>query len=211
MPLTLTEADPLANGPPENPVDAYFSADVETDGPIPGPFSMLSFAIVYAGSFDGRRFERPKNYERYFYRELRPISSEFQEEALRVNGLDRNRLYTEGLQPEEVMTEASRWVKESCGEANPVLVAYPLSFDWSWLYWYFIRFSALGSPFGYSRCFDIKTALSVKGRIPICRAGRARLDPSLGSSRAHTHHAIGDAIEQAEIFANIFEWRGVDD
>jgi hypothetical protein len=35
----------------ERQIDAYFSADVETDGPIPGPFSMLSFAIVYAGSF----------------------------------------------------------------------------------------------------------------------------------------------------------------
>jgi hypothetical protein len=193
---------------PESPVDAYFSADVETDGPIPGPFSMLSFAIVYAGSFDGQRFERPKNYERVFYRELKPISSEFQEEALKVNGLDRNRLLIEGNSPEIVMMDAYRWVKDNCGNANPVLVAYPLSFDWSWLYWYFIRFSAEGSPFGYSRCFDIKTALSVKGHIPICRAGRARLDPSLGSNRAHTHHATGDAIEQAEIFANIFEWEG---
>src|ERR1700729_3973866 len=80
----------------ESVVDAYFSADVETDGPIPGPFSILSFAIVYAGSFDGRRFERPPNYERTFYRELRPISESFQEEALRVNGLDRARLLLEG-------------------------------------------------------------------------------------------------------------------
>lgn len=196
------------NEQPESAVDAYFSADVETDGPIPGPFSMLSFAIVYAGSFDGQRFQRPKNYDRTFYRELKPISSEFQEEALKVNGLDRNRLCKEGQAPEKVMTDACRWVKDSCKGTNPVLVAYPLSFDWSWLYWYFVRFSAEGSPFGYSRCFDIKTALAVKGRIPISRAGRARLDPSLGSSRAHTHHAIGDAIEQAEIFANIFEWEG---
>ena len=75
----------------ENRVDAYFSADVETDGPIPGPFSMLSFAIVYAGSFDGRRFQRPENYDQIFYRELRPISENFQEEALRVNGRDRGR------------------------------------------------------------------------------------------------------------------------
>jgi hypothetical protein len=30
--------------------DVYFSADVETDGPIPGPYSILSVAIVYAGS-----------------------------------------------------------------------------------------------------------------------------------------------------------------
>jgi hypothetical protein len=72
----------------ESAVDAYFSADVETDGPIPGPFSMLSFAIVYAGSFDGQRFERPKNYERFFYQELKPISNQFQGEALKVNGLD---------------------------------------------------------------------------------------------------------------------------
>ena len=44
-------------------VDAYFSADVETDGPIPGPFSILSFAIVYAGSFDGSEFLRPERYD----------------------------------------------------------------------------------------------------------------------------------------------------
>jgi hypothetical protein len=197
-----------AGGEPESAVDVYFSADVETDGPIPGPFSMLSFAIVYAGSFDGQRFERPEDYKRSFYRELKPISPQFQEEALRVNRLDRDRLLKEGGAPEEVMVEAHHWVKTNCTGGNPVLVAYPLSFDWSWLYWYFIRFSAEGSPFGYSRCFDIKTALSVKAGIPISRAGRARLDPSLGSSRAHTHHAIGDAIEQAEIFANIFEWEG---
>src|SRR5712671_8226503 len=97
-----------ASEEPESAVDVYFSADVETDGPIPGPFSMLSFAIVYAGSFDGERFERPKDYERRFYRELRPISKEFQEEALKVNGLDRDRLCREGLAPEHVMTEAYR-------------------------------------------------------------------------------------------------------
>src|SRR5512133_818869 len=34
--------------------DVYFSADVETDGPIPGPYSMLSFALVPAGVFDGQ-------------------------------------------------------------------------------------------------------------------------------------------------------------
>src|SRR5439155_1612902 len=125
----------------------------------------LSFAIVYAGSFDGERFERPSDYQKVFYRELRPISDQFQEEALKVNRLDRGRLCREGLSPESVMTEAHRWVIDNCGGANPILVAYPLSFDWSWLYWYFVKYSAEGSPFGYSRCFDIKTALSVKGRI----------------------------------------------
>jgi hypothetical protein len=188
-------------------VDAYFSADVETDGPIPGPFSILSFAIVYAGRFDGRQFERPKDYDRALYKELKPISDQFQEEALRVNRLDRHRLSLEGENPESAMTEACRWILKNAGQDNPVLVAYPLSFDWTWLYWYFIRFSADGSPFEHSRCFDIKTALAVKAGIPISEAGRSRLRPSLLSRHPHTHHALDDAIEQAEIFANIFEWK----
>jgi hypothetical protein len=188
--------------------DAYFSADVETDGPIPGPFSILSFALVYAGSFDGNHFQRPSRYEQMFYKEMRPISENFEPEALRVNGLDRKRLCVEGEPPEEVMTEACQWVKRIAGEAQPVLVAYPLSFDWSWLYWYFIRFSADGSPFDHSKCFDIKTALAVKAEIPISEAGRSRIQPSLLPKRHHTHHAADDAVAQAEIFANLFEWEG---
>ena len=188
--------------------DAYFSADVETDGPIPGPFSILSFALVFAGSFDGRRFQRPDNYETRFYKELKPISEDFEPEALRVNGLDRARLCRDGESPETAMIDASRWVKRIAGPAEPVLVAYPLSFDWTWLYWYFIRFSADGSPFDYSRCFDIKTALAVKAAIPISEAGRSRIDPSLRSAHPHTHNAVDDAISQAEIFANVFEWEG---
>jgi hypothetical protein len=194
----------------ENTVDAYFSADVETDGPIPGPFSILSFGMVYAGSFDGMHFRRPQAYDQSLYKELKPISENYEPEALRVNGLDRWRLSREGESPEKAMTETSRWVKQVAGSARPVLVAYPVSFDWTWLYWYFIRFSSEGSPFDYSRCFDVKTALAVKASIPISEAGRSRVIPSLRSKRPHSHHALEDAIEQAELFANIFEWRGVD-
>src|ERR1700719_3895493 len=76
--------------------DAYFSADVETDGPIPGPYSILSFALVHAGSFDGKRFVTPKDYTQTFYRELKPISEHYGAEALSVNGLDRDRLCLDG-------------------------------------------------------------------------------------------------------------------
>jgi hypothetical protein len=207
------EQDPLETNEPDHALvrglDAYFSADVETDGPIPGPFSILSFALVFAGSFDGRRFRRPGNSEQTLYKELRPISENFEPEALRVNGLDRSRLLIEGESPERAMTDASRWVKRLAGNAKPVLVAYPLSFDWSWLYWYFIRFSTDGSPFGYSRCFDIKTALAVKAGIPISDAGRSLIDSALRARHPNTHHAVDDAIAQAEIFANVFEWEGV--
>jgi len=190
-------------------VDVYFSADVETDGPIPGPFSILSFSLVYAGAFDGEHFVPPHNYEQSFYRELKPISENFQSEALSVNGLDRSRLLKEGETPESAMTEACAWIKGIANNAKPVLVAYPLSFDWAWLYWYFVRFSVEGSPFNHSLCFDIKTAFAVKAGIPIAQAGKSHLLPSLRSQKKHTHHALEDAKEQAEIFSNVFRWEGI--
>jgi hypothetical protein len=190
-------------------MDIYFSADVETDGPIPGPYSILSLALVYAGSFDGDIFCRPKNYDRIFYRELKPISSHFDSEALKVNGLNRDHLLFSGTEPQQAMNEAFQWVNEIAGEGKPVLAAFPLSFDWAWLYWYFVQFSSLGSPFNHSRCYDMKTAYAVKACVPIADAGRSNLLPFLRPAREHTHNALDDAIEQAEIFANIFEWDGV--
>jgi hypothetical protein len=189
--------------------DVYFSADVETDGPIPGPFSILSFALVYAGRFDGKRFERPERFDTTFYRELRPISDRFEREALAVNKLDRDRLVREGASPELAMTDAAVWVREHAGLGRPVLVAYPLSFDWTWLYWYFVRFSSEGSPFNHSGCFDLKTAIAVKAGVPISAAGRKQLIARVRSYQEHTHHALDDAIEQAEIFVRVFEWEGV--
>jgi hypothetical protein len=187
-------------------MDVYFSADVETDGPIPGRYSMLSVGIVVAGTFDGSTFRRPAR-EESLYLELRPISDEFQPEALRVNGLDRQRLASEGMRPEDAMRELSSWIGSQATDGEPVLVAYPLSFDWTWLYWYFMAFTG-ASPFSHSRCFDIKTAYAVKAGLPIAGAGRAKLAPELVPEGAHTHHALDDARKQAEIFGRVFEWAG---
>jgi hypothetical protein len=197
------------NQPRERGIDVYFSADVETDGPIPGPFSMLAFALVKVGSFDGERFVAADFEADLFYSELRPISDQFDPEALAVNRLDRERLVREGLDPVEAMTAAAEWIRARCDGGSPVLVAYPLSFDWMWLYWYFMRFSKTGSPFNHSRCFDVKTAFAVKGHRPIAGANREELRKVLGGiERPHTHKAVDDAREQAEIFARLFVWKG---
>jgi len=192
--------DKLTNG-----TDVYFSADIETDGPIPGPYSILSFALVYAGAYDGDTFYVPPTYNQHFYRELKPISEDFEQEALNVNGLNRQKLITDGLAPETAMTDAARWVENVSKGGNAVFVAYPLSFDWSWMYWYFMRFSNLKSPFGYSRCFDIKTAISLKLGRTVSAAGREKLPEVLRAKSKHTHHALDDAIEQAEIFIKVME------
>lgn len=187
--------------------DAYFSADVETDGPIPGPYSMLSLGLVYCGSYDGVTFERPKTFNKTFYCEIKPISSNYEQEALDINRLDREKLLIEGSDPQSAMNAAFDWIEGVAGGRKPVLVAYPVSFDWTWLFWYFTAFCKNGSPFNYSRCYDLKTAISVKSGVPINKAGRSRLPWFLRSAGEHTHNALEDAIEQAEIFTNVFEWK----
>ncbi len=188
---------------PEN-VDAYFSVDVETDGPIPGPYSMLSFTLVHVGTFDGRRFEK-SNGDVHWAAQLKPISERFDAEALAVSGLDREALQQNGQRPEEAMARAASWVREVAGDRQPVLVAYPLGFDWMWMHWYFVNFAG-SSPFGHSRGFDVKTAFAVKGRRPISLAGRRRLPPALQSSLPHTHDALDDAREQGDVFARLMCW-----
>jgi hypothetical protein len=203
---SMSAGAPVTASPSRRP-DVYFSADVETDGPIPGEFSMLSFALVYAGRFDGNTFEKPASYETSFETTLRPISARFDPEALRVNGLDRPWLVREGTDPAVAMAEALHWIQSHQGEGTPVLVAYPLSFDWSWLYWYFMRFAGR-SPFNHSRCFDLKTAIAVRGHRTVLESGHDNLPPALVSTMPHTHRALDDAIEQADMLAKFFAWDG---
>ena len=210
IPLPLrAERDAARSRHASGKVDVYFSADVETDGPIPGPYSMLSLGIVVAGTFDGETFTRPSE-RQTFYRELRPISDQWEPKALEVNGLDRSSLLKSGADPAIAMTDAVEWIQSQSQGGEPVLVAYPLSFDWTWLYWYFMNFIKF-SPFNHSRCFDIKTAYAVKAHVPISGSGRAKLPGHLLPSDPHTHNALNDALEQAEIFARVFEWSGDDE
>ncbi|MFI0407802.1 exonuclease [Actinomadura sp. 3N508] len=188
-------------------VETYISADVEADGPIPGPYSMLSFGLVVCGTFDGTEFTASDPAERTFYAELKPISDDFVPEALAVSGLDRERLAREGLDPAQAMSDAAAWVKKVAGGTLPVLVAYPLAYDWMWLYWYWVRFTSR-SPFGHSRHLDIKTLYAAKARAMVAESTKRQMPGALLSRRPHTHNARDDAMEQAELFQNLMRWDG---
>ncbi|WP_205826044.1 exonuclease [Microbispora catharanthi] len=187
--------------------ETYISVDVEADGPIPGPYSMVSFGMTVAGRMTGRRFERTDPESLTFYAELRPISDDWVAEALAVSGLDRTTLLREGRDPAEAMTEAAAWVREVCGDDLPVLAAFPLSYDWMWMYWYFLRFTGQ-SPFGHSRCIDIKTLYAAKAVVPVAWATKRQMPREVRARRPHTHNALDDAIEQAELLQNLMLWPG---
>ncbi|GAA4373512.1 hypothetical protein GCM10023088_28400 [Actinomadura verrucosospora] len=190
--------------------EVYISVDVEADGPIPGPYSMLSFGMSACGTFDGRAFKPADPAETTFYAELKPISDAYVSEALAVSGLDRDHLAIEGRDPGEAMNAATAWVTAvaSAADASPVFVAYPLGFDWMFLYWYWTRFTDAGSPFGHSRHLDLKSMYAAKAGTPITRSTKRQMPAELLSDRPHTHNALDDAIEQAELFHNLVRWAG---
>lgn len=188
--------------------DVYVSADVEADGPIPGIYSMLSFGLALAGTFDGTTFTRHDPETATFYRELRPITDLCEPDYVAASHLDRDRLVAEGTDPASAMTEAAGWVNELAGERRPVLVAWPLAFDWPFLCWYFERFSTIPSPFGFDSCLDMKTMYQQKAHVVMDLVAKCRRPPHVLPARRHTHHALDDALEQADLFANLFTWRG---
>jgi len=188
----------------------YISVDIEADGPIPGPYSMLSLGAAVAGRHDADGFA-PADPERdTFYRELRPISEEFIPEALAVSGLDRTALTTGGSDPATALTEFTAWVREVSTGAQPVMCGYPAAYDWTFLYWYLIRFTG-ESPFGHSGCLDMKTLYAAKARLPLRAVAKRTMPGHLLSTRRHTHHALDDAMEQAELLANLMAWEGPGD
>ncbi|MEU3449291.1 3'-5' exoribonuclease [Streptomyces thermolilacinus] len=186
----------------------YVSVDVEADGPIPGPYSMLSFGAAVAGRQDADGYVAAAPEAVTFYRELRPISGEFVPEALAVSGLDRERLLVEGARPEVALREFTAWVREVSRGGQPVMCGYPAAFDWTFLYWYLMRFTG-ESPFGHSGCLDMKTLYATKARLPLRAVAKRTMPAGLLSRRPHTHHALDDAIEQAELFNNLMAWPGV--
>jgi DNA polymerase III epsilon subunit-like protein len=184
--------------------DLYISVDVEADGPIPGPFSMLAVGLCVAGRFDGETYEPRAPDRQTLYLELRPISERFDPDALAVSRLDREELARTGADPATAMAELADWIERVAAENRPVICAYPASFDWLFLYWYMRRFGPEPGPLEFSSCLDIKTMFAVKARVPFQFAGRDDLPPELRSDRRHTHNALDDALEQADVFSKLF-------
>lgn len=185
--------------------DLYISADIEADGPVPGVNSMLAFGLSVAGRFDGRTFMPEAPRARTFYRELRPISEQFDAEALAVSGLDREALLRAGMDPKAALDEASDWVVEVAGKDRAVMVAWTLAYDWLFLQWYFLSFASAASPFGFSSCVDMKTMFWRHAATVLDGAGKDDVPAALRPKAAHTHNALDDAVEQAELFVNL--WR----
>lgn len=183
--------------------EIYVSTDIESDGPIPGPNSMLSFGSV-ALSENGEELG-------CFSRNLETLPGATGDpDTMAWWGKPERKLAWEAcrkdpMSPQQAMKEYVHWVENlpgTCG--RPVFVAYPTGFDFTFVYWYLMNFAG-ESPFSFS-AIDIKTfAMAVMGK-PYRESVKKHMPRRWFSNKVkHTHVAIDDAREQGLLFIEMLK------
>jgi hypothetical protein len=165
---------------------------------------MLALGMCVAGRLKGQDYAPADPDETTLYIEFAPISDALDPEALTASHLDRERLIRKGTDPTEAIQKVVAWTRTSCNGSRPVICAYPAGFDWMFFYWYLQRFGREESGINFSSCLDMRTMYAAKAQCPWSEAGRHSLPPALSSPRPHTHNALDDAKEQAEILSKLF-------
>ena len=106
------------------------------------------------------------------------------------------------------MNGFSKWVHTVVkNHSAPVFVGYPAGFDFTFIFWYLQKFTG-ASPFSWS-ALDMKTFAMALTGLPFKQAIKPRLPAEwLPDDLPHTHIALDDAREQAQIFrAMLLEWQ----
>ena len=180
----------------ENISEAYISVDVETAGPYPDKYSLLTIGACTVG-------EKPRT----FYIELKPASLEMTPEAYAIHHLDLQRLTDQGEPPAKAMEDFEAWLKaEVPAGQKPIFVAFNAPFDWMFVNDYFLRY--LGhNPFGHS-ALDIKAFYMGCAGVPWAETTMRFVSARYLENRQLSHHALQDALDQALIFQKMLAEAG---
>jgi DNA polymerase III epsilon subunit-like protein len=165
--------------------------DVETAGPNPGQYALLSIGACLV-----------EDANRTFYVELQPDRDEIEPEALAIHGLSLDALRETGVPPAEAMRSFAGWVRglATHGE-RMVFVALNAAFDWMFVNDYFHRY--LGeNPFGHS-ALDIKAYFMGQTGVSWSETSLKHISAHFLQEKHLLHNALSDAQDQAEIFRKI--------
>lgn len=177
--------------------EIYVSTDVEADGPIPGPHSMLSFASA--------AFRADKTLVATFSANLHTLPGASAEPSTKAFW-DRNpeawaACRKDPEAPETVLPRYVDWLNSLPGK--PVFVGYPASYDFLFVYWYLIRFTGK-SPFSFS-ALDIKSYAMAVLKLPYRDSVKRNMPSRWFDEAPHTHVALDDALEQGALFCNMLQ------
>ena len=183
----------------------YISIDIEADGPIPGIYSMLQFG---AAAFD-LSSDTPRIPISTFEANLERLPEAIQSPDTMAWWNTQGEAYAntrKDLQrPSAAMMGFLQWISTLPGK--PTLVGYPITYDFTFLYWYTIRFGGLRDgercPFGFQG-LDIKALASEKLKIPFRSVSKRRMPKRwFKGAPKHTHDGLDDAIGQGVLFVNM--------
>ena len=161
---------------------AYIMVDIESDGPIPGDYSMISFGAILVDN----------QLNKTFYGKLKPISDKYIPAALAICGHSRD----DTLQfndPQSVMVEFANWIKDNCKD-NPIFISDNNGFDWMFICWYFHHFIGK-NPFGFS---SQNLGSLYKGIVKDTSKNFKHLRKT-----KHTHNPVDDAKGNAEAILSL--------
>lgn len=169
----------------------FISVDVEAAGPNPSQYSLLSIGACVVA-----------NPQQTFYVELQPVNDNALPEALAVSGLTLEGVRERGMPPAEAMAHFESWLDQVVPEGSrPLFVAFNAPFDWMFVADYFHRF--LGrNPFGHA-ALDIKALYMGLTGVPWTHTSMQYISSRFLDDRPLTHHALCDALDQAEIMQAI--------
>jgi DNA polymerase III alpha subunit (gram-positive type) len=163
---------------------SYFVVDVESDGPCPGLYSMISFGAVLVQ-------EDLKN-TATFYGELKPISNDWIPRALEVSGFTREQ--TESFSdPSEVMNNFHQWVWDN-SKGRPIFISDNNGFDWQFINYYLWKY-VNENIFGFSsrRLADLYCGMQ---KDSFAKWKHLR-------NTKHTHNPVDDAMGNAEVLVKM--------
>jgi hypothetical protein len=175
--------------------EIYISTDVETDGPIPGPHSMLSLGSAAYTADKVLVSTFSANLETLPGAQAHPKTAEWWAKHPEAWAACRKNLES----PEQAMKRYVSWVKSL--DCKPVFVAYPAGFDFTFVYWYLIKFVG-ECPFGHS-ALDIKSFAMASLKTNYHESTKRNMPKRWFDDLPHTHVALDDAIEQGALFCNM--------
>jgi len=175
--------------------EIYVSTDVETDGPIPGMYSMLSFgSAAYLAN---------KTLVSTFTATLETLPGASTDLVAMEWWAERPGAWfaarLKAQRPEEAMIKYLHWLRTLPGK--PVFVGYPAAFDFMFVHWYLIRFTGQ-SPFSHV-ALDVKSYAMAVLKRPFFESTKGNMPPAWFDQWPHTHRALDDAIEQGALFCNM--------
>lgn len=181
--------------------EVYISVDIEADGPIPGPHSMLSlgaaaFVIDWSAAPVASQVGT-------FEANLEPLPGASGDEATMKWWHSQPAAWAacrvDPRPPADAMRDFAAWIEALPGRA--AFVAYPAGFDFTFVYWYLMRFNGQ-SPFSHA-ALDMKTMAMTLLGTPFRDTSKRTFPSRWRVETRHSHIALEDAIEQGEIFCKM--------